>query len=174
MTKNSSQSEIGHKYNRFLHCNYRLFAFGVPQFGAGNLQVGRGQAVMIWKIHQVGYEKNSCAREVNFTSVVVQKPSNGRLPGFARMKPTFYVCASVQHLENANVVPVRRPCLEGKTLSTKPRFGGKTVYMRNVVHKTQIGSKLYGRKRMPDENCQLGFGDPKPVRDVVPPWRPKV
>jgi len=129
---------------------------------------------MIWKIHQVDYEKNSCLRETNFTSIVVQKPSNGRLPGFARMKPTFYVCASVQHLENANVVPVRRPCLEGKTLSTKPRFGGKTVYMRNVVHKTHIGSKLYGRKRMPNENCQLGFGDPKPVRDVVPSWRPKV
>jgi len=50
----------------------------------------------------------------------------------------------------------------------------KIGYMRNVVHKTQIGSKLYGRKRMPDENRQLGFGDPKPVRDVVPPWQPKV
>jgi len=109
MTNNSSQSEIGHKYNRFLHCNYRLFAFVVPQLGAGNLQVVRGKAVMIWKILQVGYEKNSCPREANFTSVVVQEPSNMRHPGFARMKTTFYVCASVQHLKNANVVPVRRP-----------------------------------------------------------------
>jgi len=50
----------------------------------------------------------------------------------------------------------------------------KIGFMRNVVHKTQIGSKLHGRKRMPNENCQLGFGDPKPVRDVVPPCRPKV